>query len=260
MEVQRRLLSGKGGLQRCPPNVAHTIPDPVIAHFLYCSDEEALDVIELCFRTDPMGGDSTDSHTLVAALNSIFEEEGLGYELTQPTTVDTGEKAYLFGQETGSNAVRTEFPRIIRKDECTIHEKAVKPALEALRDPRLATANTELLNAFQKIREGDYADAITSCAAAFESVLKTICDVKGWGYDPDKDTCSTLIEICRKQGLFSPYYTETFKGVGTIRNKVGDAHGKGPKPAYAAERAHAEHMIAITCAHIHFLGCRAGLY
>jgi hypothetical protein len=69
----------------------------------------------------------------------------------------------------------------------TVHEKVVQPALEALRDPLLATANCELLDAFEKVRKGNYPDAITSCGAAFESVLKTICKAKGWPYDPDRD-------------------------------------------------------------------------
>jgi hypothetical protein len=66
------------------------------------------------------------------------------------------------------------------------------------------------------------------------------------------------VEICRNQGLILPFYVEIFKGIGTVRNNLGDAHGKGPKPAHAATREHAEHMIAMTCAHIHFLVLQAG--
>jgi hypothetical protein len=186
-------------------------------------------------------------------INRIFEEEGVGYELTPPKVVDTGKCAYLFGRPTHTNYLRTEHPRILKKGQRTLYEKVVQPALEVLRDSRLTTANSELLNAFDEVRNGDYADAITSCGAAFESVLKTICDLKSWSYDPDTDTCAKLIGICRKEGLFLPFYTSIFEGVGTVRNKLGDAHGKGPKPAYVAAREHAEHMIAMTCSHIEFL-------
>jgi hypothetical protein len=115
------------------------------------------------------------------------------------------------------------------------------------------------MDAFEKIRKGDYPDAITSCGAAFESVLKTICDAKGWIYDRDKDTSAKLVGICRDNGLFLPFYAPIFEGVGTVRNKLGDAHGKGPRPVQSATREHAEHMIALTCTHIDFLVRQAGL-
>lgn len=216
-----------------------------------------MDFVQLCFSAECMGGDSYDSRALVGAINRIFEEEGLGYELTPPATIDTGEMVPVFGPSTLAKLRRTEFPRIIRKDECNVHEKAVKPALEIMRDPRLATANSELLDAFEKVRKGDYPAAITSCGKAFESVLKTICSVKSWAYNPDKDTCAKLVGICKDNGLFFPFYAPIFEGVGTVRNKLG-AHGAGPTPSYVAAREHAEHMIAITCSHIDFLIRQAG--
>jgi hypothetical protein len=258
-EVGNQLLARKGSLRASGYEAARVSDDPVINHFFLCSDEEALDFIQICFQTDTMGGDNDGSQRLVAGFNRIFEEEGIGYELTPPASIDTGEKAHIFGRATGGNLFRTEFPKIIRKDERTVHEKAVKPALEALRDSRLATANGELLDAFEKVRKGDYPDAITSCGAAFESVLKTICKIKGWAYDPNKDTCAKLVGICKDGGLFFPFYAPILEGVGTVRNKLGDAHGKGPKPEFVADREHAEHMIAVTCAHIDFLVRQAGL-
>ncbi len=258
-EVGQQLLARKGSLRASAYETARTSDHPVINHFFVCSDEEALDFIELCFRADTMGGDSEGSRMAVAAFNRIFEEEGIGYELTLPATVDNG-PGLLFGRtSSGVRAIRIEFPKIIRKDERTVHDKAVKPALEALRDPRLATANSELLNAFEEVREGNYPDAITSCGAAFESVLKIICDVKGWTYDVNRGTCAKLVGSCRDQGLFFSFYAPIFEGVGTVRNKLGDAHGKGPKPAHVATREHAEHMIAMTCTHIDFLVRQAGL-
>jgi hypothetical protein len=42
-------------------------------------------------------------------------------------------------------------------------------------------------------RRGRYADALTSCGSAFESVLKTICTAKKWLYNPDKAMCPALL-------------------------------------------------------------------
>jgi hypothetical protein len=244
----------KYGCLRTGPTDAH----PVVAHFAGCSDEEVLEFIEMCFQANTMGHDSEGARAAVDRINRIFEEEALGYELTPPRTVDTGTPAEIFGRPTGRNLLRTVYPQIVKKNDRTVHETVVQPALEVLADSRLATANSELLKAFEEVRKGDYADAITSCGASFESVLKTICDFKVWAYDKNRDTCSSLVEICRAQGLFPTYYSEMLKGVGIVRNNLGDAHGKGPAPERSATREEAEHLIAITCAHATLLVRKAG--
>jgi hypothetical protein len=257
-EVGRKVLAKSGGLATLPD--ANPMADhPVVVHFLACSDEEALQFIGFCFETEVMSRDMEGANVAVEAVNKILEEEGIGYELTRQASVDTGEPGYLFGRRTGGNMFRTEYPRLVKKGDRVVHEQAVKPALEALRDSRFNTAHGELLKAFDEVRRHEYGNAITSCGCAFESVLRTICSLKGWAYDPNKDTCATLVDICRANGLFPPLYTEMLKGVGTIRNKVGAAHGKGPAPVYVATRDHAEHMVAVTCAHIDFLMRVAGL-
>lgn len=138
----------------------------------------------------------------------------------------------------------------MKKNKQFSHETTIRPCLEFLADPRFHTANAEMLKAHDDYRKGDYADAITSCGSAFESVLKTICDHHSWAYDPDKDTCSKLVGICRDNGLFPPFYAPIFEATGTIRNKLGDAHGRGPTPIYAIRKEHVDHMIQITSAHI----------
>jgi hypothetical protein len=131
-EVRQQLLARFGNL-RAPAYVAAQMSDhAVVNHFFACSDEEALEFIELCFQADTMGGDSQGSRKAVAAFNRILEEEGIGYELTLPATIDVGPGALLGRTSRGMRAIRTEFPKVIRKDERTVHEKAVKPALEVL--------------------------------------------------------------------------------------------------------------------------------
>jgi hypothetical protein len=257
-EVRQKLLAKHGTLQSLGHETVRRRVHPAIDHFSVCSDEEVLDFLQLCFETQTLHGDMEGSQRLVTIFNQIFEEEGIGYELTPLSVVDLGAGKLLGRSSPGMRSIRIEYPKVIKKDERTVHETAVKPALAALRDSRLATANSELLDAFEKVRKGDYPSAITSCGKAFESVLKTICTAKGWTYDPDKDTCAKLVGICRDKGLFFPFYAPIFEGVGTVRNKLG-AHGGGPKPAHVATREHAEHMIAMTCAHIDFLVRQAAL-
>lgn len=245
-EVGQKLYSQYGGLRCSGYEAARVSNDPVIEHFFRCTDEEAMDFIELCFQTRwNCGGQPT-----VDAINRIFEEDSIGYELTPLVEIPV-EGGTLFGRRSpGMKSYRIEPPRVIRKDEKLLHSQAVQPCLQVLSDPRFATANTELLKAFEDARKGRYADAITSCGSAFESVLKTICDQKGWPHDPDKDTCSKLLEACKDNGLFPPFYKPLFEATGTIRNKLGDAHGRGPSPQYAPSKEFAEHMLHQTCSHV----------
>ncbi len=243
-EVQSELLTRHGILRTA---VGSTSGHPVIDHFLVCSTEDALSFIELCLRSTQfyMGG---DHNGIIQDLNRMLEADSVGFELTPFRQVwkRTGPDGKPMPQG------KREFPQFIKKGERTTHEEAVKPALVVLGDPRFATANAELMDAFKKVREGSYADAITSCGAAFESVLKTICHIKDWTYDSNKETCATLADKCNAHNLIEPFYAEIFKGIGTTRNKMGDAHGKGPKPQFTASQNHAEHMIAMTCSHITF--------
>jgi len=254
-DVGEQLLARRGSMHRLAGS--QHMQSPALEHFFICSDEEAIDFLTCCFRTREIGmGDQ--GRRAVEVINRIFEEEGIGYEFTLPQMIDLG-PATMFGRPSNGRSIRIEHPHAIRKDEAIVHENAVKPALTALADSRFATANQEMLKAFEEVQRGDYADAITSCGSAFESVLKTICDSKGWAYDPQRHTCSDLVEICRANNLFWPFYTQTFTGVGSIRNKLGDAHGQGPRPQFTATRAHAEHMISATCSHIVLLVGLAGI-
>jgi hypothetical protein len=246
-EVRDKLLQQYGGLYRPAYDAACAHSDPLLNHFLCCPDEMALDFLELCFRTRLGCGQQEG----VTAINAIFHEEAIGYELTAWREIESDEPAKLYGRIIpGGKSFRIEYPKIIKKDEQFTHAEIVQPCLAALGHPKLATANTEMLAALESYRENKYADAVTSCGAAFESVLKTICDHHGWSYDPDKDTCSKLVSICRDNGLFPPFYAPIFEATGTIRNKLGDAHGRGPAPMYVVGKEHVDHMIQLTSAHI----------
>lgn len=211
-------------------------------HFLYCNDEQALDFIEACFRINfGVGGQRT-----VDEINRAFREEAIGYELTayRGPKLARGEKRF------GGTIPDDQFPQAIRPDHQLLHEAIMKPTLQLLSNPVLAVANTEMLKAHSDHRAGRHQDAITTCSSAFESVLKTICDQKGWAYNADRDACATLVDICFSQGLFHSFYVDLFKRVGTIRNKLGTAHGRGPKPLHNVEAADVEHMLYMTSSNV----------
>ena len=157
----------------------------------------------------------------------------------------------MFGRP-GDRKIEYDYPQAIRKSDEFGHQAIVRPCLDALSDPAYATAHTEMLAAHDSYRQGNYAAAMTSCGSAFESVLKTICDRKSIAYD-SKDACGTLVQKCQAGGLFPSYYTEPFKAVGTVRNHLSTAHGRGPKGAHAVSQEQADHMIQMASSHITFL-------
>ncbi len=243
--VEKSLLLKVGVLREASQRQFSNLNEPpIIEHFFCCPDEEVLDFLQLCFETrGNCGGQSA-----VDAVNKVLEEETIGYELTNIQEVSAGE-----GSPYGGGGYYIVPPSVIKKDEKVLHAQTVRPCLHALSDSRFATANRELLNAFDEYRQGKYGDAVTDAGAAFESVLKIICTHKNWPYDKDKDTCSKLLDICRENKLFYPFYKQILEGTATIRNKIGDAHGKGPTPEYPPTKELADHMLYNVCNNINLV-------
>jgi AbiJ N-terminal domain 4 len=256
-ELGDKLVAQYGGLRRPLYEAARVSNHPVIEHFASCDDQHALDFIELWFRCHAYWRTGLENRG-VEAVNNIFREEGIGYELTPWINRETDEPVRRFGRRTNGKTYRTQYPEMVRRDTEFVHEEIVKPCFDVLSSKAFTVANEELLKAFAAYRRGEFDDALTSCGSAFESVLKTICDLKRWAYDPAKDTCAKLVQICQDNALFPPFYAEAFKSVGTIRNKLSDAHGRGPKPEYTVEKENVDHLIQMTAAHIVFLSRLVG--
>lgn len=254
-EVGDRLFKEYGGLRASGYEAARRSNHPVIEHFYCCRPEEAMDFIETCFQPFVYTGGQQG----VDEINSIFREHGIGYELTPYVQHEVQKETSLFGRLRQGTVIETEYPRVILRSDHLVHSEVVEPALKLLTHSKLRVANTEMLKAHAALRLGEFEDAITLCGSAFESVLKTICDLKKWPYDPNRDTCAKLVGICRDNGLFPAFYAPIFESVGTIRNKLGDAHGRGPAPQYAVTQTEAEHMLHATAAHVLLLARLAGL-
>ncbi len=254
-ELGDKLMAAYGGLSRSGYEAANVSDHPVINHFMLCDNSMALDWIEYVFECfHYRGGDRWRQ-----VVNEIFKQEGIGYELTPfVETIVKGDKpltgAALYTGAAGyGDRVEYQYPQIIKKDDEYMHAEVVQPCLSLLSDPKFKNANEEMLKAHKEYRDGNYADAITDCGSAFETVMKTICEAKGWPYDKGKATCKDLVAVCKEKGLFPSFYVSYFEGAGTIRNKLGDAHGKGPKPEFTATKEHFEHLVQITSANILFL-------
>jgi hypothetical protein len=215
-------------------------------YLLRAQPDDALDLIELTFRFISLRlrhlddyqrrvGGIIDPDEAIATLNRRFREHGIGYEFA--------------GDE------------IIRVDSKYIHAAAVRPALQLLHDAGRAFAGAmkEFLGAHERHRKGEQQDAIVWACKAFESTMKAICAVRGWPFDPHKDTASKLIDIVFAHGLVPAYLqshvgalrTVLEAGVPTVRNKTS-GHGQGATPVGVPDH-YTAYVLHLTASNIVFL-------
>ncbi|HTV49188.1 MAG TPA: hypothetical protein VMG59_12170 [Phycisphaerae bacterium] len=232
-----------GGDQMASPSHDH---HPVILHLSYCSDPQVIDFITIAFRS---WNYRAGQHG-VDEINRILREESIGYEFTQYV-----EREVLSQDSSGRTRrlIEYDYPEVIVKHEEYAHESIVKPCLSVLANPVFKVANDEMLKAHEHIRKNNLDDAITCCGAAYESVIKTVLDKKGWTYDAKKDTCATLVDICVREGLLPGFCADAFKAPGRFRNNLSSAHGRGPTPLHVADLEHVDYMIQLSSANIIFL-------
>lgn len=156
------------------------------------------------------------------------------YENNSNTNVDKAiqELNYRFKQHRlGYEFVNSE---LIRIDNTVIHHNVIKPALRLLYDENFIGAEEEIRKAFEYRRKSDNKNAILEAGKAFESTMKTICDLKGYTYDKVKDTAQKLIMILESNHFYPAYMsahltnlrTTLETGLPVVRNKNA-GHGQG---------------------------------
>ena len=170
--------------------------------------DRSLDVIELCFRV--IDNEWAMADDAIDELNQRFREHGVGYCF--------------------------ENRQIVRVDSQLIHAEVVKPALKLLDQQKYAGAQQEFLRAHEHYRTGNAKEALNECLKAFESVMKSICDDRGWSYG-DGATARGLIKACFDNRIVPSFWQSHFSslrgllesGVPTGRNKLS-SHGQGAAP------------------------------
>ena len=200
-----------------------------------------LDVVELSFKkidTDVRNhgykypGTKITPDDAIAELNARFKEHRIGYQ-------------YESGQ-------------IVRIDSQLIHSEVVKPALLLLTGDVYRGANEEFLSAHKHYRDRKYKECLNDCLKSFESVMKVICDKRGWNRD-ENATAKRLLEIIFENGLIPEFMQSHFSGlratleagVPTVRNRLG-GHGQGEQPKKVPEYV-ASYALHLTASNIVFL-------
>jgi hypothetical protein len=96
-------------------------------------------------------------------------------------------------------------------------------------------------------RKGDISDCLTKCGSAFESVLKVICDRKGWAYQ-QTDTAKVLVSIVLPHTSLESYFESLLMIIATLRNKLSSAHGAGTAVKQPARHIAQYTLNATACA------------
>ncbi|MGW7773264.1 STM4504/CBY_0614 family protein [Pseudomonas machongensis] len=204
--------------------------------------EQVLDAVELgCRCIDRLTRDPRYLHRsdangrateAIEEINIRFREHALGFE-------------YASGE-------------IIRKDSQLIHEEAVKPALRLLQQPCYSGAEEEFLSAHAHYRQGNNKEALNECLKAFESMMKAICDIRGWEYAVSA-TASKLIQVLFENELVPAYWQQSLtslrstleSSVPTGRNRLS-GHGQGSTPIEVPDHLTA-YMLHMTASCLVFL-------
>jgi HEPN domain-containing protein len=152
-------------------------------------------------------------------INKLLLYYALGYEIVVPQGDREDEPVF----------------QVIRKDTQFTHAEMVKPALLLLSGKQFEHAEKQFRDAHREFQQGNFDDAMTDASASVETVLKVILGV-------DEGTANELLKKAGEEGYFPSYlgsstsqWVNLFLELPTLRNKLGDAHGKGKNQPDEAE-------------------------
>jgi hypothetical protein len=220
--------------------------DDTLQFLTMCSDDHFLDAVEYILQAEAnmcLGGRHEE---VVARLNEFLSVDDLPYFVTKQVW-----------ERWQSDDFRTqrikllEEAKVIPKDSQVLHETAIEPALELLRQPVFRHANTEFLAALEDYRHQKFADCVTKCNASYESVMKVICGQKRFGYT-EGDSTAKLLRTIMAQTQMEGFWETPLMVVGTLRNKLSSAHGAGEKAKVVPEHI-ARYAMNMTASAIVFL-------
>jgi hypothetical protein len=224
MHEHLRLL--KGTLQLCTMRVLTPLPPAadVLGFLSTCSGEDFLDFLECIFKARCLSDIRIPAKKLVRELNDLLQVDGLPYHVTDFTEVENwDEEEHGYARHTIEVVA---YPHVVMRENEAMHSEAVAPALALLACPKFAAANREYLEGLAHYRKGEYGDCLTKIGSCFESVMKIVCDSRGWKY-AQEDTAQKLLEIVMSNTRLEGYFAQPLMIIATLRNRLSNAHGAG---------------------------------
>ena len=238
-----------------------------------CSDEHYLDFIEMFFQSEelPKYFSDRELEEAVNNINTFFNLDDLPYTLTEfsiskSRTLRPRIERFLsrirprpkqprlpiVSSHTQPYALPIRipkiaaYPQIVRVENEVTHQAAIKPVLRLLAAPAFKEANKEFLDALAEYRKGDYRDCATKCGSTFESVMKIICDERGW---PSQKDAGKLINTILSRTDLPEFLKQPLIQISVIRNELGSAHGAGAEPRTVTKHL-AQYTINVTASAI----------
>lgn len=203
--VHRHLLYRHGRLQ-LSAHTPRSRAEDAIAFLATCPGEQFLDFLEYIFRVECYFHVAMPEERVVEELNELLRQDDLPYHVTEfikEEVADDGTSPFPFR---GGTVIKTvAYPTVILRESEVLHAEAVAPALKLLQRPQFKNANAEYLEALEDYRKGDFADSLTKCGSAFESVLKILCKTKSWTYQ-ETDTAKSLVNTLLANSNLPSYF------------------------------------------------------
>jgi hypothetical protein len=232
----------------------YTREDDVFDFLHTCSDANFLDAIEYLIHFDGWRYLCGRQEQVIERLNEFLGIDDLPYFITKPVWEpwEENDNGYL-----SSGMKLREQAKVIPKDSQAIHETAIEPALQLLRQPAFLNANSEFMAALEDYRHRRFGDCVTKCNSSYESVMKVICGQKGFAY-VQGDTTSKLLKTIMKTTEMDTFWEQPLLIVGTLRNRLSTSHGAGEVEKVVPEHV-AQYALNMTASAIIFLHDQAYL-
>lgn len=234
--------------------------EDAIAFLSSCSGTDFLDFLEYTFRVECFFHVSLPEAEVVAELNELLRADNLPYVVTDFVKEQVREVMQgppPFGGHEGTVIKTLAFPAVIARDSEVVHTHVIEPALRLLQAAAFKSANAEYLEALEDYRKGDLGDCLTKCGSAFESVMKVICERKGWAYK-QTDSAGPLVKTILDHTNLDNYLESALMIVATLRNRLSKAHGAGVETRNVPRHL-AAYALNSTAAAVLLLVAEAGL-
>ncbi len=226
-----------------------------------CNDGRFIDFIELVFQAEDESWNSYSRKELIDSINQFLQMDDLPYHITEyiyrEYSCDLDATAGTEHDEYGDKYGIIGYPKVIRRENEVIHASAIQPALMLLSNPIFTSANSEFMEAHGHYRKGEYGDCLTKCSSSMESVMKIICDQKGWNYSQE-DNFNKLLDIIFQQTNLDSFLKQPIMQIGTLRNRLGTSHGAGVQ-SKSISKHKAQFTINISASSIILLASECGL-
>ncbi|PHS40116.1 MAG: hypothetical protein COB07_05245 [Sulfurovum sp.] len=209
VELYRELLMVRG-MKRLIKETYLSNPDVFLDNFIQGFENFIDKEDEVSFHLDLIAifVNMTNNENIVKGVNTILYKYSLGYQI-----------------DTIKN-------QIIRVDSKLIYKETTTKVLHLLNDTKFENADDEYRDAYAKFKSADYENVLVEANKAFETTMKIICHLKGYGL-PKKHTASALIAHLKMNDFIENFQTDKFNGlaktlesVSIVRNNQG-GHGQG---------------------------------